>query len=247
MAHLTCTCFSKCLKMNTTLTVILPEEICLKDAKVLYLLHGLEDDCSGWTRYTAVERYAREYQAVVVTPQVQRSFYTDMEMGLRYFQYVLEEVPELCHKFFDLPQKREQNFIMGLSMGGYGALKCAFHKPKQYAACAAFSPVTDLPDRVRRAAEEEKREFRAIFGAELQVPAKDDLFCLARDTDPEVMPEVYLACGEADDLYSQNVRFAQLLENRGYRMEFEHWEGNHNWIFWDKALARAMEMLWKDA
>lgn len=35
---------------------------------------------------------------------------------------------------------------MGLSMGGYGALKCALKYPEQYAGCAAFSPACILQD-----------------------------------------------------------------------------------------------------
>lgn len=245
MAHLTCTCYSKYLKMNTKLTVILPEETCLKEARVLYLLHGLEDDCSGWTRYTAVERYAREYQVAIIIPQVQRSFYTDMEMGLPYFSYVLEELPELCTRFFNISQKRENSFIMGLSMGGYGALKCALHKPTKYSGCAAFSAVTDIAERVRNAADAEKQEFKAIFGMDLQVPEDDDLFQLASRINPEYMPELYMACGEEDALYPQNIRFADVLESRGCKIRFEHWKGVHDWIFWDRAVERAMRLFFE--
>ena len=139
MAHLTCTFSSECLKMNTSLTIVLPEDREMCKTRVVYLLHGLMDNCTGWTRYTAVERYAREYNAALIIPEVQRSFYTDMEMGLNYFSYVLEEVPALCRRFFDFSEKREYNYIMGLSMGGYGALKCALTVPGQYAGCASFS------------------------------------------------------------------------------------------------------------
>ncbi len=147
MAHLRCDVYSAILGMSTSLEVILPDEGRLKDAPVIYLLHGLSDNCTGWCRYTAVERYARNRGAAVIMPEVQRSFYMDMAMGLDYFTYVQQELPQICGRMFGLTARREKNFIMGLSMGGYGALKCALANPRQYAGCAAFSAVIEVEKR----------------------------------------------------------------------------------------------------
>ena len=57
MAFLNCEVFSKTLNMATALRVILPDEGELGAANTVYLLHGLSDNSSGWTRYTAVEQY----------------------------------------------------------------------------------------------------------------------------------------------------------------------------------------------
>lgn len=243
MAHLTCTFSSECLKMNTTLTVVIPEQVEMKKVRVIYLLHGLADNCTGWSRYTAVERYAREYNVAVVMPEVQRSFYADMEMGLKYFSYVLEEVPKVCQRFFGFSKKREQNFIMGLSMGGYGALKCVLNKPEKFAGCAAFSPVTDIQGRVFDAEFEEIQEFKAIFGTDLKVPEESNLFELVKKKTLSSLPAIYIACGESDELYPQNVRFADALNDCEIPVLFEHWEGIHDWKFWDKAIERGMKIL----
>ena len=50
---------SRVLEMNTSFQVFLPDEGNLSKTRVVYLLHGLTDNCTGWTRYTACERYAR--------------------------------------------------------------------------------------------------------------------------------------------------------------------------------------------
>lgn len=84
MAHLRCDFRSDAMGMNTSMTVILPEKTDLSQVPVVYLLHGLEDNCTGWARYTSVERYAREKNAALVMPEVQRSFYADMDRGLPY-------------------------------------------------------------------------------------------------------------------------------------------------------------------
>ena len=138
--------------MTTSFQVILPDEGDLSEVKVVYLLHGLSDNCTGWTRYTSCERYARERNVALVLPEVQRSFYIDGVYGLNYFTYVAQELPQACRRMFGLSDKRENNYIMGLSMGGYGALKCALTYPRNYAGCGSFSGVADLKSFMSRQA-----------------------------------------------------------------------------------------------
>ena len=133
MAHLRCDFRSDAMGMNTSMTVILPEKTDLSQVPVVYLLHGLEDNCTGWARYTSVERYAREKNVALVMPEVQRSFYADMDRGLPYFTFIHDELPEICRGFFGFSAKREKNYLMGLSMGGYGTLKCVLQTPERYA------------------------------------------------------------------------------------------------------------------
>lgn len=243
MAHIHCDFSSECLKMNTAIHVVLPEKTDLSQVRVIYLFHGLQDNCSGWNRYTSVERYAREKNAALVIPEVQRSFYTDMALGVNYFSYVRQELPQVCQTMFGLSARRELNYVMGLSMGGYGALKCALTDPERYAACAAFSAVADLPDRVKNADTETGLEFQAIFGPDRVVPEDCDLFALLRQVDPGRAPRIKTYCGESDELFESNQRLAKALRAQGFSNTFEHWQGGHDWIFWDKAAERAIGAL----
>ena len=93
MAYFRCEWISEALDMATSAVVILPETGDLARTPVVYLLHGLSDNCTGWSRYTAVERYARNYGVAVVMPEVQRSFYCDTRSGMRYFTYISQELP----------------------------------------------------------------------------------------------------------------------------------------------------------
>ena len=96
---------------------------------MLYLLHGLSDDDTIWLRRTSIERYVAPLGLAVVMPQVHRSFYTDEAYGGRYWTFLSEELPELVGAFFRVSQAREDTFVAGLSMGGYGALKWALRQP----------------------------------------------------------------------------------------------------------------------
>lgn len=243
MAHIHCDFSSEQLGMNTAVNVVLPERVTMSEVPVIWLFHGLMDNCSGWCRYTSVERYARMHNAALVIPEVQRSYYTDMEYGLKYFSYVSEELPERCREFFGFSADRERNYVMGLSMGGYGALKCAFTHPERYAGAASFSAVTDMPARVKNASDKEKPEYTAIFGPDLKVKEKDDLFALADKADVKTFPRILTYCGEEDGLFEQNRRFADRLTELGFDETFSHWSGNHDWVFWDSAVKKAIDTM----
>lgn len=242
MAHLRCDFRSNVMDMITSMTVVLPEGVRQSDVRVVYLLHGLADNCSGWSRYTSVERYAREHNVALVIPEVQRSFYADMEQGISYFAYIHDELPQICQNFFGFSREREKNYIMGLSMGGYGAMKCALNTPERYAGVATFSAVADLAE-FMQTLKNNRKQFQAIFGQELTLLENCDLVKLARTVKIPTLPRIYMACGEQDGLYPANVRLSGTLQQRGADICFQHWEGNHDWKFWDKAVCRAMDHL----
>src|SRR5512136_2225247 len=130
------------VKVNLPLYIILPDpgkmgEVPVAKRKVLYLLHGLSDDASAWQRYTSIETVANAYGLVVVMPSVGRSFYIDQPNGQLYFTYLMEELPHYLSDVFDLAPRREDAFIVGLSMGGYGAFKAALLHPERFFAAAS--------------------------------------------------------------------------------------------------------------
>ncbi|MBQ0070377.1 MAG: prolyl oligopeptidase family serine peptidase [Spirochaetales bacterium] len=246
MAHIRCDFRSEALDMNTSMIVILPETKPLNTVKVVYLLHGLADNCSGWSRYTNVERYARMHDLALVIPEVQRSFYGDMAYGLKYFTFINEELHEICQRFFGFSDKRENRYVMGLSMGGYGALKCALTTPNAYAGCAAFSSVADLKSNLGEVSESRKAEFKAIFGTG-NYPEESDNFALLEEADPSTLPSFYLACGEQDPLIVHSEKMTAALQKKGAECLYEHWTGEHTWVVWDEAVRRAIEYFFREA
>ncbi len=251
MAHIRCDFRSETLDMGTSMTVFLPESIDCSKVKVVYLLHGLADNCTGWARYTSVERYARRYNVAVVIPEVQRSFYCDMKLGLPYFTFVSEELPKLCSNMFGLSQERKLNYIMGLSMGGYGSLKSVFNNPGRYEGCATFSAVTDMADSVANMQGQRALEYEAMFGDGRTIPHDCDLFAMLddfKDSDRPAFefPRFYMSCGRQDGLLEQNERFARELAYAGLDCRFESWNGVHNWNFWDPAVEKAFAYFFEE-
>lgn len=95
MAFFRCDVMSESLGMATSVLVTMPDTGDLAAAPVVYLLHGLTDNCTGWLRYTQAEHLARTHGAILIVPEVQRSFYTDMACGPKYFTYINQELPTL--------------------------------------------------------------------------------------------------------------------------------------------------------
>lgn len=252
MSFITCNLFSNNLGMATSINVIIPERF--RGIKreggfpVLYLLHGLSDDNSAWCRYTSIEKYAEKRGIVVVMPWAGKSFYTDMKYGDRVFTYISEELPEFCENTFPISGKREDRFIAGLSMGGYGAFKFALSKPENYAAAASLSGALDIIGLMKRENEIPNAVMlkKAIFGDEAKRSYdKDDLFILldraaASGAD---MPKMFMICGTEDFLYQDNVNFSKQLEKQvpGAKIRWE--PGVHDWDFWDKHIQEVLEWL----
>jgi S-formylglutathione hydrolase FrmB len=52
-----------------------------------------------------------------------------MHRDYRYWDFVSQELLDKARAYFPLSSVREDNFVAGPSMGGYGALKLAFTLP----------------------------------------------------------------------------------------------------------------------
>ena len=152
MSILTYNFESEYLKNNHEVTVILPDKPRAQTPqefyrsgrkyKVLWLLHGTFGDHSDWVRKTNIEMYATEHNLVVVMPSALNSNYSNWDncmMGFGMYDYLTEELMPLIYGWFPVSDKREDNFIAGLSMGGRGTIKYAVNHPDKFAAAAVLS------------------------------------------------------------------------------------------------------------
>ena len=254
MAFFQCNIFSESLGMMTNVNIVMPQftqgmigwtEKDTGTRHVLYLLHGLSDDSTVWMRRTSVERYATQYGLVLVMPDGGRSFYTDMKYGLKYEEYIAKELPALMAKFFRFSTAREDTFIGGNSMGGYGALKIALKYPETFSACGAFSPVPD-PMKLYAMYPAISKDLDNIFGSidEFRYSENDVYFLAEKRMRENRLPELYLCCGKGDFLYRENCRFREYLESENASFTADLADpGEHEWGFWDKKIQQFIRFL----
>lgn len=228
--------FSESLEKATAMKVILPDASVKGPFATLYQLHGLSDDCTGWTRRTSIERYVDGLPLVVVMPDGGRGFYTDALEGDAYESHIMKDTIEFVEKFFPVRKKREARAIGGLSMGGYGAMKLGLKYPKVFASIAAHSGAywrsdgagfPSTPERVR------------IFGEE---PAEggNDVFKLAEGLAGGDYPAIRFDCGKKDGLLGGNRDLHRHLLKLGMKHVYREYPGAHNWAYWDAHFPKAL-------
>ncbi len=209
--------------------------------KTLVLLHGLSDDNSIWLRRTSIDRYATERGIAVIIPDGERGFYTDNAYGDKYYTYITQEVLKVAREYLPLSDKREDVFVAGNSMGGYGAIKMALKNPEIFSAGAGLSSVADVEKFMNERAPYLKER---IFGSMGQVPCEEDLFYLAKAGEKkELKARIYMGEGFGDFMYEENVRLKNLFETLDYDFTYVESAGIHNWAFWDEYIQYVLSWL----
>jgi S-formylglutathione hydrolase FrmB len=245
MALITCDFFSESLGFGQSMTVVLPQatqaQVGVTSARdsdgdgppVLYLLHGMSDDHTAWLRYTSIERYAAAAGLAVVMPAAARSFYTDEAQGHAFWALVADELPEIVSSFFRVSTRPERTYVAGLSMGGYGAVKLALARPRQFAGAASLSGALDI---VRRAEEPVHREemHGRIFGGPPR--PEHDLFALLDGAEPDDVPPLHITCGAQDRLLEDSQEFVRRAEAKGLDVTSAFPGGDHEWGLWDRVI-----------
>jgi S-formylglutathione hydrolase FrmB len=248
--------YSDTLASRCSMNVLLPQRK-VREAhqnyhppfRVLYLLHGYSDDHLVWHHRTSIEWYAEGLNLAVVMPSVQNSFYTDMAHGGKYFTFLTEELPSLLHELFPISTKREETFVAGLSMGGYGAFKLAFSRPDLYAAAASLSGAVDIRERVKVNDEPNNQAWldnmRNNFGDLAKISGSPhDLFELVHLCSPlAVKPRLFQCCGTEDFLYADNIRFRDLIQSLGFDYTYTESSGDHRWEYWDMMIQEVLAWL----
>ena len=242
---------SKALGMQTNVTICLPsfsfadimqgrEDVYVPGMKyqVLWLLHGGSGDDSDYVNFSNIVRYADDNKIAVVMPSDYNAGYADVEsegtgpMGsAKYYSFVVDELPTMLRSIFPFSDKREDNFVAGLSMGGFGTFKCAMLNPEKYAAALCMSGAGSDP-----AATE--GPFRVEPGSPL------DSWGAAKKNVEEgkELPKMFLTVGDKDFIMEGMRKTREYLEGLGYEVLYEEVPGyGHEWDFWDLTLRKALK------
>ena len=235
------------IQVNLPLNVIVPDPakmagVPVAKRKVLYLLHGLSEDASAWQRYTSIETLATAYGLVVVMPSAGRSFHIDLPNGQKYFTYLVEELPQYLADLFGLAPRREDTFIAGSSMGGYGAIKAALLHPELYAAAASFSGMLSFAVlQLLPPTDPRRKEYIALFGdlEKLVGSQHDPAVWLQRAAqNPALLPRLFIYISRQEDIYPLSGMFHAACQSLGVQSDYHEEDGAHNWFFWDGQIRR---------
>jgi len=243
------------LFFETQVDIIMPQCAPFKDPNeyyspdnklpVMFLLHGGGGDRADWLRFANIEILADQYGMVIVCPSAQNSSYMNMAYGYDWAKWIYEELYDYIHAYYPVSDDPAKNFIVGMSMGGYGAFRGALHYPEKYGKCVAFSSGACVPQNI---AEGKGHHFpqggRMMTGDDI-IGSENDLFASAERLlkSGRPIPKLLSSCGTEDFTYQENIRFRDHLLSLGYDLKWHEAPGSHDWDYWNGYFKLACDWL----
>ena len=263
MAVMTLRFNPKTIGLATQVRIIIPTGVHPQDADfekiysgkdklpVLWLLHGGSDNYADWHDCTPVQVLADKYNYAVVMPDAQMSSYANMAHGPNWRDYFQTELPEYIYSHFPFSQKREDNFISGMSMGGAGALKLSLLDPDRYSTCVAISSGVEV---VRNYAAGVGRatihtSFHNIYGHEDDptgvLGTEEDIYWLLeqRVKNGDELPRFAFCVGLEDFTREGNIAFRDYAESLGVHIDWYEEHGMHDWDSWNIYIPKVFEFI----
>lgn len=221
---------------------------------LITFLHGGGDDPTAFDRHglttniQAAMAEGRVPRAVIYFPQGDNGFWENWYDGTRRYQdWITDElIPEVSRRFHTLPCPTHCH-VMGVSMGGHGALRMAVVKPGVHRTITAISAPVFSAEQAARFLSGRMVQIliptHRIWGpVEPSRMARDDLY--HRWSRPEDLAgrSLYLAWGSDDreGIRETNEQLVEHLEERRIPLTHEEYEGEHAWVDWLPVIERAM-------
>jgi S-formylglutathione hydrolase FrmB len=228
---------------------------------VVYLLHGLSDNDSGWIQFGEAPLAADRAIAartippmIIVMPDGGATFYINDHQGKVRWEdmFVREFIPSIDASYRTRPL-REYRGISGLSMGGWGSLTLSMRHRDLFVACAAFSAaVWTEKDAGAMEGPQYDRMFAPLFGphpAEKGQPTayfkSVNPISLAGSLPDTELRKVryYIDCGDDDFLIQGNCALHLALLERKIPHEFRVRDGAHTWTYWRTGIVDGLSFI----
>lgn len=261
MAYYTIKLFVNALRRYTSFEMFIPNDIredvpheeseyTRRKMKVLFLLHGYTGNAGNWVP----EYIAEKYNFAIVMPNGENAFWLDgLSSGHNFATFLGEELPAYLRKTFGLAMGPEETYIMGLSMGGFGALRTALAYPDVFGKAAGLSSALIVHD-IAHMKEGDNDElanyayYHECFG-DLETVEESD-------NNPEVLvkrlkesgkkiPELFISCGTEDFLLEKNRVMHTFLDGIGVPHVYMESKGGHDMDFWNEYAVKFTEMMYR--
>lgn len=254
--------YSNCLSRTVSFKMLIPNDYNNswqpeqkrkdKRMKTLFLLHGFSGNAGNW-----VPDYLPSlYNFAIVMPNGENSFWIDGEAtGRKFGTYLTEELVEYVRKTFGLAMNADETYIMGLSMGGFGALRAALSHPDTFGKVAALSSAYIIHS-IAHMTEESNTDgmanlayYKECFGDLDTVESSiNNPEVLVENIlkDGRKMPEIYMACGTEDFLLERNRAFDRFLTEKGVEHKYFESKGNHDGVFWNEYAIKMCDIMFEN-
>ena len=218
---------------------------------VIYALHGMFENSAFWERrglgaqYDELVKSGVAPNAIVVTIDGGNNLFVNSGKG-KYQDVVTKDLVAFIDKNYRTIARREGRALLGISMGGYGALNIAFSQPGVFGAVATHSAMllTEIPTVEAGARGGQMRAFTGVFGepVDAAIWKADDPLELARAVEAAKVPALYFDCGGQDryGLFAGNEALHKTLDARKIAHDFSISPGDHGYDFVKSVFAKSL-------
>ena len=248
---------SEILDMERNYSVYLPPDYdtSSRSYPVLYLLHGLGDDHTGWVQFGEVKKIADNSilngdatPMIIIMPDANTGvigYFNIPSRNWMYEDFFFEELMPYVESKYRIKSNKRFRAISGLSMGGGGTITYALHRPDLFSAAAPLSAATgslDIDKSIQRL---------NSFGFKYN---RDEVRSLLKSNHPlELIDDIplnklnsvrwFIDCGDDDYLYEDNSLLHIAFSDRGINHEYRVRDGAHNWTYWRGSLPKVLEFV----
>ena len=230
---------SVALDRDMVYRIILPDPLPANEKlPAVWLLHGAGSTFRDWSNGSNIAELAT-HGLILVMPDAGNSYYVNSASNKKFRDedYLIDDVIPDVRRRFPASPDRNQNAIIGISRGGFGAVVIALKHPQLFSFAAGMSSAIDMAERSFRwhapSASLGIRDTFGSMGSETR-KASDPYQLIANLHQPA--PYFYLTCGQQESLLEPNQRFAGRLKRFGIPSEFHTAPGGHNWDQWNRQL-----------
>ena len=254
---------SSILNQAVKFSIYLPPDYYVSNRRypVVYLLHGLGDNETGWVQFGEADRIADEGirsgewpPMIIVMPNAGATFYVnDYQNKVRYEDMFVQELIPHIDSTFRTRTGREFRALSGLSMGGFGSLTLAMHHPELFSACAALSAAVRTDETFANIPDERYNTvFAPVFSGPVQGEnrltvawKRNSPITLAKSAPENDLTKVrwYIDCGDDDALSVGNAMLHIALLERKIPHEYRARDGAHTWTYWRTGLPDALKFI----
>lgn len=180
----------------------------------------------------------------VIAPDLGNTFFSDTEYA-KAGSFLRRELFEIMAEKFGLSMQREQNSLLGISMGAYGALAWLLNEPNLFNKAYLLSGVYDFAfskEFISKIPREQHSLFRAvmtmnklIYNDGQYVPGCDLTELLANCTDNSAVIRMF--CGQQDGLSLEpSENMLKKLQAKGFDASLSVSSGGHEGNYWRRCL-----------
>jgi putative tributyrin esterase len=228
-----------------------------KTYPVVYALHGLFESSAFWERRGLAtlldDLWARKAlpEFVLVAVDGGNSFFVNSALGA-YEDLVTRDTIAYAESGYRVSKARAGRALLGVSMGGYAALRIALSRPELFGAVATHSAMllaAGPPRPGQGAGQHQQAAFARVFGEppDLALWKANDPLEWAQRADPRKVPPLSFDCGDHDryGLAAGHEELHRRLQARAIPHDFALRPGDHGYEYVRSVLPSSLAFLSK--